>query len=121
MAAAINTSAALRESAGRLRDEARILQLLARDLDREADAIEHEVHGNEAIGGLALRDAAAAALAERGALHYTQLAELIEERTEQRIRGNDGPATLLAAIGRDDRFERVGRGIWVLRDREGRV
>jgi hypothetical protein len=76
--------------------------------------VEGERRTGEARGASSFLDAAAAHLAKEGApLHYREIHSRVVAAGRE-VPGRDGAANLLAHIGRDPRFVRVGRGTYAL-------
>lgn len=95
-----------------LRRQAASLRATADELSAEALRLERGQYGDNPLRGADVAEEAHTQLLFVGAMHYRDLAERVEQRTGRKIAGKDPAMVLLANITRDDRFHRIGRGVY---------
>ncbi|MEX1247783.1 MAG: winged helix-turn-helix domain-containing protein [Anaerolineales bacterium] len=82
----------------------------------EAEGVNLEAEGMEVGLDVSLADLAHEVLSKEAKgqpVHYRELAQMIFKRGKN-IPGKDPAANLIAHLGRDDRFQRAGRGLYGL-------
>jgi hypothetical protein len=90
-----------------LREQALRLRRVADDLDQRALNIERGMHDRDVLRGRSISDAAVQVFRNGETLHYRDILALVEQTTGKRVYGHKPEATLLTALSRDERLERI--------------